>query len=406
MRKVRLVIFAILVVCMCVSGCTDNYSDDNDVKEYVVGEYEELANAPSEEYIIACLKETPTVLEVESENSESNNSEFAKLNGCVARVYFSSELIEQDEISGDSVLEKGTSCGGSIEIFTSYEQAKDRNNYLAKFDNGVLDSGSHTVVGTLVIRTSNKLSREQQIELTQNIISVITSGEVEIETNIEETTEKETSSLTDVTEPTVNNEVATSEATTSVPKPESLETESATENNNSTTDLYEKDSESEYLDITATDIQVRYETDYAHTDSEIVFLGNDESVTISITIYRTDVYEEDLIISYDDELLNVETEGLVSGDSKTTMELYVTGKTECETDIVIGTSYEFETFGEEADGYILDIRKLNDVDGRIVYASTTGKYHFSSKCAGGSAKKSTYRDALIYEYDACKKCAN
>lgn len=262
------------------------------------------------------------------------------------------------------------------------------------------------------VKSSKKTDISDLIETetqTNNPTSVVS------ENDVEQNKEEKTSILTEVIEPTVNIEVATSESTSnmpenevapSIPKDELIETESETENNNSTTDSDEKNSESKYLDITATDVQVRYETDYAHTDSEIIFLGNDEGVTISITIYRTGVSEEDLIIVYDDELLNVDTEGLISSDSKTTMELYVTGKTECETNIVIGTSYDWETFGEEADGYALDIRKLNANDGRIVYASSTGKYHFSSKCAGGSAKKSTYRDALIYEYDACKKCAN
>ena len=45
-----------------------------------------------------------------------------------------------------------------------------RNEYLAAFDGaGILSSGSHSVVGTIVIRTSDKLTASQQKEMEENI---------------------------------------------------------------------------------------------------------------------------------------------------------------------------------------------------------------------------------------------
>lgn len=68
----------------------------------------------------------------------------------------------------------GTIGGGAIEIYESIEDAENRNMYLASYDNTTLDPGSHTVIGTLVIRTSSMLTMEQQVELTEMIISVLT----------------------------------------------------------------------------------------------------------------------------------------------------------------------------------------------------------------------------------------
>ena len=36
------------------------------------------------------------------------------------------------------------------------------NDYLAAFDGGIFASGSHTVVGTVLVRTSNELTASQQ----------------------------------------------------------------------------------------------------------------------------------------------------------------------------------------------------------------------------------------------------
>ncbi len=45
-----------------------------------------------------------------------------------------------------------------------------RDSYLASFDGaGMLNSGSHKVLGTIVIRTSTKLTATQQNEFTNNI---------------------------------------------------------------------------------------------------------------------------------------------------------------------------------------------------------------------------------------------
>ena len=59
-----------------------------------------------------------------------------------------------------------------------------RNNYLAAFDGTVLASGSHKVVGTVVVRTSNLLLASQQKLLESNIIAVLTGNPNDVNSNI------------------------------------------------------------------------------------------------------------------------------------------------------------------------------------------------------------------------------
>ena len=161
------------------------------------------------------------------------------------------------------------------------------------------------------------------------------------------------------------------------------------------------------LVLEVSDLSVKTLTDYAHTDTEVIFLGNDEGVTITISTSVVDMTTDDLVIIYDDSLLSVKVSEPVRSGSRTVIELYVTGKTSCETEMAICTTYDVEMQGDEATGYLLDIRKLNATEGRVVYVTSSGdKYHFSESCAGGYSTKTTYRDAKVYEYDPCGKCAD
>ena len=78
-----------------------------------------------------------------------------KAGGYTAQVFFSSDLVNQSEVYGTTIIEKGTAAGGSIEVYSNVEDANSRNEYLAAFDGGFFASGSHTVIGTVVVRTMN-----------------------------------------------------------------------------------------------------------------------------------------------------------------------------------------------------------------------------------------------------------
>ena len=85
-------------------------------------------------------------------------------------MYFSHVNVDQSGVFGDSLIDKGTDAGVQVEVYAPPEDAAKRDSYLAAFDGSAFSSGSHTVIGTCVIRTSNELKASQQNELTANMV--------------------------------------------------------------------------------------------------------------------------------------------------------------------------------------------------------------------------------------------
>ena len=54
------------------------------------------------------------------------------------------------------------------------EDAEKRRDYLATYDGKIYANGTHTVIGTVLVRTSNKLTATQQKELEQKVIDALT----------------------------------------------------------------------------------------------------------------------------------------------------------------------------------------------------------------------------------------
>ena len=223
MKNLRSIMAIIILLCLCITGCTDSTTTNNSDYSDAIGASPEAAVSPSELYIIESLNQSEFILEIEAV-TETNDPN-GKLNtdgGYTACVYFSSTLIDQSGFSSKSVVAKGTSCGGCIEVYSSEEDALARNKYLAQFDGGIFDSGSHNVIGTIVIRTSEKLTNEQQTDLTRDLISIITSNEQPTEPNdqgINETTTTPTTEPTTAptTEPTTAPTTEPTTAPTTVP---------------------------------------------------------------------------------------------------------------------------------------------------------------------------------------------
>ena len=69
---------------------------------------------------------------------------------------------------------KGTDAGGAIEVYENVEDAEKRRDYLATFDGTIFANGTHTVIGTVLVRTSNELTATQQKELEQKVIDALT----------------------------------------------------------------------------------------------------------------------------------------------------------------------------------------------------------------------------------------
>jgi hypothetical protein len=136
----------------------------------------ELVNNPDEVYVIGKLETISSIIEIMAATEDNDpNGQLNKAGGYTAAIFFSSELIDQSKISGSTVLDKGTVSGGSIEVYRTVADAEKRNNYLANFDGTIFASGSHTVIGTVVVRTSSKLKASQQQDLESNIIAALTT---------------------------------------------------------------------------------------------------------------------------------------------------------------------------------------------------------------------------------------
>lgn len=145
---------------------------DKSIKQYA------LVNNPKEAYVIECLGKVTNVVDISAVTEDNDpNGNLNKAGGYTAQVYFSSDLVDQSDVSGNTVIDKGTDCGGSIEVYSNPEDAIKRNDYLATYDGTIFASGSHTVIGTCLIRTSDKMTASQQKDLETGIISQLTTIE-------------------------------------------------------------------------------------------------------------------------------------------------------------------------------------------------------------------------------------
>ena len=137
---------------------------------------------PEEDFVIDRLKRIDHIVGLAAVTKDHDpNKLLGTEGGYISCLYFSDSRVDKTELNipagKNNVIDIGTVGGGSIEVFSSVEDAVSRNEYLSSFDETTLNPGAHTVVGTLVIRVSSKLTVEQQEEMTNLIISVLTSIE-------------------------------------------------------------------------------------------------------------------------------------------------------------------------------------------------------------------------------------
>lgn len=142
---------------------------ENSIKQYA------LVKNPKEGYIIKCLKKVPVIKDISAVTEKNDpNGNLHKPGGYTSQVYFSCKWVDQSQFTEKTIIDKGTDCGGSIEVYKTAEDAKKRNDYLAEYDGGIFASGSHKVVGTVVVRTSDKLAASKQKKLEKAIIKQLT----------------------------------------------------------------------------------------------------------------------------------------------------------------------------------------------------------------------------------------
>lgn len=135
---------------------------------------EQVTN-PGEGFVIERVKDLPAIRGVQAVTEDHDpNGNLNKQGGYTATVYLASTLVDQASVFGRDIVDKGTEAGGAVEVYRTVDEAEARNTYLAAFDGGVLSSGSHSVVGTVVIRTSDRLTATQQTKLEATIRNALT----------------------------------------------------------------------------------------------------------------------------------------------------------------------------------------------------------------------------------------
>ena len=135
---------------------------------------------PSEEFVMQRILTVDDVVDARAVTEDQDpNGNLHKAGGYTSTVYFESKNVDQSDIyiSGeysDVLIDKGTDAGGAIEVYENVEDAEKRRYYLATYDGTIYANGTHTVIGTVLVRTSNKLMATQQKELEQKVIDALT----------------------------------------------------------------------------------------------------------------------------------------------------------------------------------------------------------------------------------------
>lgn len=175
-----------------------NLNDKHTALEINAKRYQ-LVNAPTEAYVIQCLKTIPEITGISAVTEDNDpNGNLNKAGGYTATVYFSHKSVNQKDVYGDTLIDKGTDAGGGIEVYTCVEDAVKRRDYLATFDGSILASGTHTVIGTVLIRTSNELTASQQKDFETKLIAALTYIE-EVDNKKEPTLEDKPAEITPTT---------------------------------------------------------------------------------------------------------------------------------------------------------------------------------------------------------------
>lgn len=142
-------------------------------------QYKQVVN-PSEEFVMQRILTVDDVADARAVTEDQDpNENLHKAGGYTSTIYFESKTVNQSDVyvSGeyaDVLIDKGTDAGGAIEVYENVEDAEKRRDYLATYDGTIFANGTHTVIGTVLVRASNELTATQQKELEQKVIDALT----------------------------------------------------------------------------------------------------------------------------------------------------------------------------------------------------------------------------------------
>lgn len=152
-----------------IKSDTKTIKDMTDELEQDIKIVNQIVN-PTEEWVIKRLSNIENITDKAGVTSKTDkNGMLGKEGGYTSCVYFGLSTIDASHIEGEDIVAKGADAGGAIEVYVTVEDAEARCEYLAEYDNTLLYSGSYAIVGTMVIRTSYKLTPEEQLDMTNRI---------------------------------------------------------------------------------------------------------------------------------------------------------------------------------------------------------------------------------------------
>lgn len=169
MKKLSLLL--LLMLCFGLTACS---SSDSQSKE-ALDSMDKITL--SEEDITTRVSIIPTVLDIETTTPEVMFGETDNFDGCNILMYFSSSLVDQSTFTEEGTAEKGTACGGSIEIYETEDNAKARDEYLDKPLLSTISPGTHAVHKNIIVRISKKMTDKQQKEFEEILFTVLTTND-------------------------------------------------------------------------------------------------------------------------------------------------------------------------------------------------------------------------------------
>ncbi len=143
--------------------------------ESSIRQYKQVTN-PSEAFVIERITGLEGIALIEAATEDNDpNGKLHKPGGYTAAVYFFYDQVTDPYAlsKGSTPVIRGTDGGGCLEVYATKEDAEQRNTYLGSFDGTVFSSGSHTICGTILVRTSDTLNATQQQELEALIIAAL-----------------------------------------------------------------------------------------------------------------------------------------------------------------------------------------------------------------------------------------
>lgn len=156
---------------------TDKLKEAKDAYDISVKQMQMVTN-PSEADVISRTKDIEGIIGLEAVTEDNDpNGNLNKPGGYTATIYYRYDKVDESDLyimPGETIVDIGTDGGAAIEVYANVDDANKRNDYLATFDGSFLNVGSHTVIGTVIVRTSDNLTATEQKELTQQFIDALT----------------------------------------------------------------------------------------------------------------------------------------------------------------------------------------------------------------------------------------